>query len=218
MYVMKQFPAIGYAEEGTIEEWLVNEGEYIAKGSRCDHQHGKSAIEIESPADGYLHILTDPGTTVPVGTVIGILYESRDEIGRETKDAGPSEKRVFVTPAARSLAEKEGISLDELIKNSDKKRIGTRDVEEFLSKLRKQGEVPDKKLCVESPEGIPLTPMRKTIARRLVRSLQESAQVTAITEIDVSELVNYDRTGLKRKWKENIVERNFHEGDCIGRG
>ena len=25
-------PAIGYAEEGTIEEWLVNEGEYIAKG------------------------------------------------------------------------------------------------------------------------------------------------------------------------------------------
>ena len=72
-------------------------------------------------------------------------------------------------------------------------------MEEFLSKLRKQGEVPDKKLCVESPEGIPLTPMRKTIARRLVRSLQESAQVTAITEIDVSELVKLrDRTGLKK--------------------
>jgi len=193
-------PAIGYAEEGTIEEWLVNEGEYIAKGKPLlIINTEKSAIEIESPADGYLHILTDPGTTVPVRTVIGILYESRDEIGRETKDAGPSEKRVFVTPAARSLAEKEGISLDELIKNSDKKRIGTRDVEEFLSKLRKQGEVPDKKLCVESPEGIPLTPMRKTIARRLVRSLQESAQVTAITEIDVSELVKLrDRTGLKK--------------------
>lgn len=199
-------PKIGYAEEGTIEEWLISEGEYVTKGKPLLMINTeKSAVEIESPAEGYLHILATAGDTIPVGTVIGLLHESPDDIGREIKGASPSSQRVFVTPAAKALAEKEGLGLDEVIKNTEKERIGLRDVEKLLSKLRRQDEGSDENASLKSPQGIPLTPIRKTIARRLVRSLQESAQVTVITEIDVSNLAELrDHTCLQNANRRKV--------------
>src|SRR3990172_7441687 len=61
--------------EGTITQWLVNEGDALKK----DHpilvvSTDKAEVEIPSPGDGTLSkILIEAGKTVPIGTELAII-------------------------------------------------------------------------------------------------------------------------------------------------
>ena len=59
-YVM---PKLAMAmNEGTINEWLVQEGDYVEKGAvLATIETEKVAYDVESPEEGYLHILVAAG-------------------------------------------------------------------------------------------------------------------------------------------------------------
>src|SRR5215212_6442090 len=58
--------------EGTIVEWRKRPGDWVqADEPLCDVTTDKIDVEIPSPDSGRLErILVEPGTTVPVGTVL----------------------------------------------------------------------------------------------------------------------------------------------------
>jgi pyruvate dehydrogenase E2 component (dihydrolipoamide acetyltransferase) len=76
-------PKLGQTvDEGTIESWLVNEGDEVELGEMLlVVETDKAQVEVESVAEGVLlKIVVPAGQTVESGTVIAYIGESGDEI------------------------------------------------------------------------------------------------------------------------------------------
>ena len=78
-YVM---PKLAMAmNEGTVNEWLVGEGDYVEKGKIiATIETEKVAYDLEAPDTGYFHIILVPGKTVDCGTLIGQFADSEEEL------------------------------------------------------------------------------------------------------------------------------------------
>lgn len=68
-------------EEGTLAVWHKKIGDYVNKREHFfDVETDKVTMEVESVDSGYLcEILVSEGGTAPVGTVIAVLAESKEE-------------------------------------------------------------------------------------------------------------------------------------------
>jgi pyruvate/2-oxoglutarate dehydrogenase complex dihydrolipoamide acyltransferase (E2) component len=100
-------------EEGTVTTWLVAVGDRVAAGQPIvEIDTYKATIELEAPVDGVLRAAIDPGQTVPVGTIIGIVAdtdENTDHLelgsvlpGAEPGQRGPGASEPPKRPAAPS--------------------------------------------------------------------------------------------------------------------
>ena len=94
---------------------------------------------------------------------------------------------VQVVPAARRLAGQQGVDLGRVNGSGPGGRILLADVE---SAVRDDGQAPGSNM-------VPIQGIRKTIATRMLQSVQSMAQVTVTTEINVSEAMVL-RRGLSR--------------------
>lgn len=105
---------------------------------------------------------------------------------------------VQVIPAARRLAHEHGIDLGRVRGSGPGGRITVEDVQRVIAAAAQQAtSTPPTSPTTE--QVIPLTGMRGAIARRMHQSLQTSAQVTLVTEVDVSALVKL-REELKQQF------------------
>lgn len=67
--------------EGTVTEWARAEGEHVEKGEHLlTIETEKTAYELDAPATGLLHIISEVGSVVPTEEIIGYLAESEDEL------------------------------------------------------------------------------------------------------------------------------------------
>jgi pyruvate dehydrogenase E2 component (dihydrolipoamide acetyltransferase) len=199
--------------EGTVAHWIKKVGETVTKDEPLvEIETSKVTTEVTSESSGVLlQILVSEGETVPVRTVL-CLVGSPNELaanGGAEKSAAPpagnipsdmkqvsnsvstsapaplhSEVAVQVTPVARRLAKDHGLDLNKIKGSGPSGRITEKDVEQAIEAATRS---PDSR-----PTGtgqlIPLTGMRGTIAQRMHQSLQAAAQLTLITEADVTEL------------------------------
>ena len=95
---------------------------------------------------------------------------------------------VQVIPAARKLAKDHDIDLNKIHGTGPGGRITIEDVQRVIN--APVHSVPSSPQTTSlSRQIIPLTGMRGTVARRMQQSLHTSAQVTLVTEVDVSALV-----------------------------
>jgi len=85
-------PKLGQTmEEGTIIEWLKEEGDAIDRGEAVfTIESDKATLEVESPGRGFLRrVLVPAGETVPVLTVVGLMTKTLDEnLSTYQADAG----------------------------------------------------------------------------------------------------------------------------------
>lgn len=65
-------------EEGTVAEWLVEEGASFSKGDLiCEIETSKIANQLEAPFDGVLRrVVAKAGETLPVGAVLAVSAEA----------------------------------------------------------------------------------------------------------------------------------------------
>jgi 2-oxoglutarate dehydrogenase complex dihydrolipoamide succinyltransferase (E2) component len=94
--------------EGTVAKWLKSVGERVRKEEPLvEIQTDKINVEIPSPAEGTLEkILIEEGTTVLVGTEIGVLSGTGDAAG--TPAAAPAQAAAQPAKAAAPAAAKQG--------------------------------------------------------------------------------------------------------------
>lgn len=199
--------------EGTVDNWAKKEGDAVSKGEVvCTISSEKLSYDIESPVDGTLiQILVAEGDdaecTAPIG-YIGELgeqvseaaspaeptsapVEENKELSEEPKaQAAPERKageRIFITPLARKLAAEKGFDIAQINGSGGNGRITRRDVQ------RHQPSVETTITAAPSTVGAGLKGMRKTIAERMMHSLQSTAQVTIQQKADITNLLEFKK-------------------------
>ena len=98
--------------------------------------------------------------------------------------------RVKVSPLAKRLAKESGVSLTQVKGTGDEGRIVKRDIEALLSK-ESSGTVPEPAVVdKESYEDVPLSQMRKTIAKRLAASKFSAPHFYLTMEINMDKAID----------------------------
>ncbi len=70
-----------YEGDVTLIEWLVDEGGEVFAGDPLFLMESeKVEMEIESDVDGRLHREAEPGLEAPIGTRIGVIAETPQEL------------------------------------------------------------------------------------------------------------------------------------------
>ncbi|WP_407708231.1 dihydrolipoamide acetyltransferase family protein [Bacillus altitudinis] len=200
MAVEVVMPKLGMSmKEGTVSVWNKEVGETVNKGeSIASINSEKIEMEIESPAEGtILDIKVPEGEGVPPGTVICYIGERNEQVG-EKKDrdiqSKPKKERKKISPVARKMANSANLDIDTLVGTGPGGRITKEDVLHALPerKEKKQNETVQQ----------PINMMRKTIASRMMESLQTSAQLTITMKADVTKLKN-----LQQQLNETAIAR-----------
>ena len=109
----------------------------------------------------------------------------------------------YVTPLVRKLANEKGIDLSTITGTGVGGRIRKQDVLTAASGTAEAAPaVPAKKLEVSPLRGtsVPMSRLRKVIAERAVVSMQSSAQLTSVVEVDVTLVAAY-RNKVKAEFK-----------------
>ncbi|MET0514257.1 MAG: dihydrolipoamide acetyltransferase family protein [Nitrospiraceae bacterium] len=183
--------------EGTVVKWLIGLGGAVERDQPLlEVETDKVALEIPSPATGILtEILVSEGEIVPVGTLLakldaepvaGVVNRVGGVVVRPM-EAVPEGERRF-SPAVRQLAKEQGVDLSAVVGTGEGGRVTKKDVLDTVARseasgLRQQG--------VGDEEIVPLTPMRKTIAERMVVSRRTAAHVTTFFEADFSGIARF---------------------------
>jgi len=65
----------------TLIEWNAKEGDQIEQGNIVlVVETEKIRHDVEAEASGFLHILVEEGQEVPIGTVVGLIAETKEEL------------------------------------------------------------------------------------------------------------------------------------------
>jgi pyruvate dehydrogenase E2 component (dihydrolipoamide acetyltransferase) len=144
-------------EEGTILEWLVEDGTEITQGMAVLRiETDKVESDVESPGAGRFHRVGNQGDTYPCGALIGYLLADGEEppvakapaspapVAAQTSSPNASsapvtsnvatlprrEGRLFASPNARRVAKELGIDIETVVGSGPEGRITSEDVEE----------------------------------------------------------------------------------------
>jgi pyruvate dehydrogenase E2 component (dihydrolipoamide acetyltransferase) len=193
--------------ESTIVAWLKHEGDRVERGEAlADIETDKTTVPVEAHVSGYLRrILHAAGSALPAGTTIALMTSSAAEPVEdegETRD-GPAAAPVAgpelslpasrppargcapATPAARRLAEEHGIDLALVTGSGPGGRILESDVRALVGKVP----AAPKAGASDASAGtrvIPLTPVQRVMATRMMRSTREMPQFALEVDVDVS--------------------------------
>jgi pyruvate dehydrogenase E2 component (dihydrolipoamide acetyltransferase) len=134
--------------------------------------------------------------------------------GLDNTAGDTSAKRVSASPVARKLAKENNLDLSLVAGTGPAGRVQKEDVEKYLSDAKGSpgagADTPGQERKASSPgssggqstETRPMTPMRRTISRRLSESWRDRVHVTEFREMDLTEILRLrreynDRTGIK---------------------
>lgn len=149
-----KMPQLGLTmEEGTVAQWLKQEGDTVKKGDvLLEITTDKLTSEIESEADGVLlKIVAKEGEDVPVKGLLGYIGEAGETIGDDAPAAAPAAaapapaetpvaapapapaakadgSRIRISPLARKTAAKLGVDYQNLTGSGPSGRIVQKDI------------------------------------------------------------------------------------------
>ena len=196
-----KLPRLGQGmEAGTVTRWLKSEGEQVAKGEPLfEVDTDKVTQEVESDFAGVLLKIALPEGEAPVGETIAWIGEAGEEIkapsagcagraalapglvpgtevpGTRTSVPGTSSAnggRIKASPLARRLARERGVDLASVRGTGPDGRIVAEDVERGAVAAPAAGPSAPPVVVAGEIESVPLTSVRKTIARRLTAAWQ----------------------------------------------
>lgn len=195
--------------EGTITNWNKSEGDAISKGDEVFEMESDKIVNVwDSPVDGILRrVLVPAGDAHPVGALLGVIADASvtdsdidafiaahstapaeataaptadNTAAQQTVQTGDAYKRS--SPSVRRLADELGVDLGTVTGTGRRGRITDEDVKAAAGG---SGGAP------EGVEIIPLTPTRKTIARRLTEAKQTIPHFYLTAEYELDGLLTH---------------------------
>jgi pyruvate dehydrogenase E2 component (dihydrolipoamide acetyltransferase) len=197
-----KLPRLGVTmKNGTVINWLVEEGEFVEKGDYLfELETEKSTIEIEALSSGVLKkIIIPEGKEVPVNTVIAIITEENEEVdlskyleptnsqpeiqnNRKTIEPKANNTResnntgqAGILPKARKLAKELNISIESLVGTGKNGIITERDV---LAAANEN-------IGISVSKKIPLNNVKRAMAENMLNSWRTIPQFTQMVSVNM---------------------------------
>jgi 2-oxoglutarate dehydrogenase E2 component (dihydrolipoamide succinyltransferase) len=206
-----KIPSVGESVvEALVAKWAQENGATVAKDAvLCELETDKITFELQAEASGILKIIVPAGETVKIGTIIGRIDESAP-----APDPGYSPP---ASPAVRKMSAEKGIDTAKIAGSGRGGRVTVEDLknaevkpieappsvrsEEAVSYSAAPTVAPRPK--TERETRVPMSPIRKKIAERLLEARQQTAMLTTFNEADMSRIVD-----LRARHKEQMKERH----------
>jgi 2-oxoglutarate dehydrogenase E2 component (dihydrolipoamide succinyltransferase) len=215
--------------DGTVATWHKQPGDVVKRDELLvDIETDKVVLEVVAPADGVLvKVLKNEGDTVLSEELIALVEAGA--VGSTpvaaplvaAQAAAPSTSaELLAAPAARKLAEENGIDMSLIATTGKDGRVTKEDVVAAIA-AKKAAPVAVAKpaaapvAAVQTAAGdrvekrVPMTRVRATVAKRLVEAQSNMAMLTTFNEVDMTEVM-----ALRSKYKD-LFEKS-HNGIRLG--
>ena len=221
MAIELKVPSLGESvTQAVVGAWLKQEGEAVAVDEPVvEVESEKATVAVPAPASGVLRkILKPQGTTVSVGEVLAEIEEGARAAVQApaarpaAKPAVPARPAPTPPPAAKPPPPPAAVPAAGPVRATPSARrlmaeagLGRDDVLRALS-----GGAPPAPAREPAPPGprerlVPMSPLRKTVARRLLQAQNDAAILTTFNEIDMSRVLALrDRHGPAFQEKHGI--------------
>jgi pyruvate dehydrogenase E2 component (dihydrolipoamide acetyltransferase) len=171
-----KLPSLGAdMDEGKLLEWKVEPGDAVKRGQVIAVvDTSKAAVDVEIWHDGVVEeLITKPGETIPVGTVMAKLRETGEApAAPKPAKAVPPSLRKPASPAARKRAHELDVDIETVTGTGPHGAVTLEDVEKTAKKP-----TPAKKPAPAAPAPSPAADrqleMRKAIGAAMSRSKRE---------------------------------------------
>ncbi len=218
-------PTVGESiSEVTIANWLKKEGDFVKLDDvLCELESDKATFELAAEKSGVLHIIGQTGDTLAIGALICKIDTAGAPTATTMASATAPVSAVLATPASSSkdsyatgtpspaagkiLAEK-GIDAASVSGSGVDGRITKEDAQNASKPAVPTTAVPTKPTST-APSGArdqrreKMSPLRKTVARRLVAVKNETAMLTTFNEVDMKPIMD-----LRSKYKDMFKEKH----------
>lgn len=172
----------------TVAVWHKNAGDPVAKGDTLvTLETDKVSTDLEADESGMLEILVPEGAEAPIGAVLGRISAAGNSNATPEKEQEPvPETReepapAPPAPAAEAPAQKPEPPVSEPAAAGEKKKEEKAGSPRFIRK--------------------PMSPLRRTIAARLVEAQHQAAILTTFNECDMSAVMEL-RKQFNAKYRE----------------
>ncbi|WP_139669723.1 2-oxoglutarate dehydrogenase complex dihydrolipoyllysine-residue succinyltransferase [Pseudomonas sp. F16(2018)] len=209
--------------DGTVATWHKQPGDAVKRDELIvDIETDKVVLEVLATADGVLGaIVKGEGDTVLSDEVLGSIVEGGAAAAAPAAAADAGEDDPVAAPAARKLAEENGIDLATVAGTGKGGRITKEDVVAAVAN-KKSAPAPAAKPAAaaaaapvvaaagdRTEKRVPMTRLRAKIAERLVEAQSNMAMLTTFNEVDMTEVM-----ALRSKYKD-LFEKT-HNGVRLG--
>ncbi|MCT9822901.1 2-oxoglutarate dehydrogenase complex dihydrolipoyllysine-residue succinyltransferase [Pseudomonas veronii] len=220
--------------DGTIATWHKKPGEAVKRDELIvDIETDKVVLEVLAEADGVLGaIIANEGDTVLSNQVLGSIEAgsaaaapaaAAPAVAASAPAAAPAAggEDPIAAPAARQLAEENGINLASIKGTGKDGRVTKEDVVAAVEAKRNAPAAAPAKAAApaaaapvfaagdRTEKRVPMTRVRATVAKRLVEAQSNMAMLTTFNEVDMTEVM-----ALRSKYKD-LFEKS-HNGVRLG--
>lgn len=230
MAVEVHVPVLGESvTEATVGKWYKAVGEAVAVDEViCELETDKVALEVTASASGALsEIIAEEGDNVEVGALLGKIDETakgaasaapaaapekapepaKEVIAPATEEApAAAAKGVNARPAAAKLASEKGVDLATVTGTGAGGTITKADVLAHLSGAPASVATASTAAPIAAApqeEVVPMTRLRRTIAKRLKDAQNTAAMLTTYNEVDMSAVM-----ALRSQYKEVFEKKH----------
>ncbi len=229
MTISLKVPSLGESiNEATVGAWLKKEGERVeADEPVVEVESEKATVALPAPAAGVLRrVLKSTGDAVAIGEVLGEVEEGggaerasgAEAAGERGEARAPDrgEKRAArASPSARRLMAERGVAAgtvegtgrggavrkEDVLRAAEVPRPGA---EPAPTAAREPAPAPARRDGAGAREHVvAMTPLRRTVARRLVEAQRAAAILTTFNEVDMSRVA-----ALREKHGESFLARH----------
>ncbi|WP_299460881.1 2-oxoglutarate dehydrogenase complex dihydrolipoyllysine-residue succinyltransferase [uncultured Gimesia sp.] len=215
MSVEIKVPSVGESiSEVQIGAWHAEEGKWVAQDSEIvELETDKATFDVPAPLDGIIiEILKKQGETAAVGEVIGYLEEAERPAG--TAEPAPAKSPAKAAAAAAPTSGKSAGAGDRImpaaarvmaekgLKPADVKGSGPGGRVLKEDALAHQASASSENGAFREEEIVPMSPIRKKIAERLVEAQSNAALLTTFNEVDMSAVME-----LRAQYKDLFLKK-----------
>ena len=210
--------------DGTVATWHKQPGEAVSRDDLLvDIETDKVVLEVVAPADGVLsEVFKKEGDIVLSDEVLAKFEEGGTASASAAQPAAAEtvSADIIMSPAARKLAEENGIEASDVQASGKDGRVTKEDILHHL-KAASAPAAPAPSEPVVVPKSVapaaaippmpfdsgariekrvPMTRLRATIARRLVSAQQNAAMLTTYNEVNMEPIMT-----LRKKYQDKFV-------------
>ena len=223
MAIEVKVPTLGESiTTGILAQWHVADGDHVLPGQILyDLETDKITSEGTAEAAGRVSLKVEEGEEVEVGAVIALIDETDAGSAKAPKavasapepaaEASPPDHPA--SPAVRRMAEESGIDPKTVEGTGKDGRVTKGDM--LKKELKTEAPAPPAPSTAPTPAPVTrvpagerqsrkrMTPLRKTIAQRLVAAQQTTAMLTTFNEVDMEPVMK-----LRKKHQEAFVAKH----------